>query len=81
MTHVTAKQLARVLGVSVRRILQREGSSMPEALPHVAPRQYLVAEVLWIVDGDERERIARGLRLDADYLRAALACAVRERHL
>ena len=76
MRTVTLKQLARALGCTERNVRMREGLSLPSAMPYRSPRMYLVVDVLWFVNGPERERLCRALHLDLANLKALHACGI-----
>lgn len=76
---ITVKQLAQALGCTERNVRMREGSSLPSSMPYRSPRCYVLADVLWWVDGKEREKLCRGLGLDLKNLKALHACGVVER--
>lgn len=76
MRTITVKELALVLGCSERNVRLREGKSLPLSMPYRTPRTYILTQVLWFVDGPERERICRGLKLDLAHLKAMHACGI-----
>lgn len=65
MRMITCQQLSAALLCTERNIRQREGSSLPQSVAGADPRAYVLAEVLWAVDGRDRVLICRACGLDA----------------
>lgn len=72
MKTITVYELAAALLCTDRNIRDREGKSLPSHIEGSMPRAYVLADVLWIVNGQEREQICNALRLDAAQIRGRM---------
>lgn len=71
-TTITVYELAAALLCTDRNVRKREGESLPAHIDGSEPRSYVLADVLWIVNGQEREQICRALKLDAAQIRGRM---------
>ena len=76
VTTVTIYQLAAALNCTERNVRDREGRTLPLPISDGKPRLYSLVDVLWKVDGAEREQICRLLGIPPAQMRALFESAV-----
>ena len=69
---ITLKDLAGALKCTETNIRDREGKSMPSPAA-VNPRIYRLIEILWMVNGQERELICQAVGIPAFEVRAGMS--------
>lgn len=70
------KDLCRILDKTDRGMIAREGRTLPlpEAYGTARGRCYKLVDVLWGLNGHERERLMRALGLSVEHAKAMHAC-------
>lgn len=65
-------EIAAALHCTERNVRDREGKTLPRCAALNPCRVYLLSEVLWFVDGQERELICRAVGIQPESVRAGI---------